>query len=95
MVNPLQWLQEAGSCTPFGLRELTFLEEQEPQPWAKDRKHSLQKMKAATDAARTQGLPHLATAQCQALVAHSQELLAARHAAHPPPKSGVRSSADG
>ena len=46
----------------------------------------LRQMKAATDAARTQGLPPLATAQRQAIVARYQELLAARHTAHPPPE---------
>lgn len=86
MVNPFRLVQEAGSCTPFGLLELTFLEEQYQQPWAKDLKHVLQEMKAATDAARTEGLSHLATAQRQAFVARCQELLAARHAAHPPPE---------
>jgi len=39
MVNPFRLLQEAGSCTPFTLRELTFLEEQYQQPLAKDLKH--------------------------------------------------------
>jgi hypothetical protein len=86
MVNPFRLLQEAGSCTPFGLRELTFLEEQYQRPWAKDLKHVLLEMKAATDASRTQSLPHLATAQRLAFVARYQELLAAGHAAHPPPE---------
>lgn len=86
MENPFRLLQEAGSCTPSGLRELTFLEEPYQQPGAKDLKHVLQEMKAATNAARPQGCPHLATAQRQAFVVRYQELLAARHAAHPPPE---------
>jgi hypothetical protein len=51
MVNPVRLLQEAGSCTPFGLLESAFLEEQYQQPWAKDLRHVLQEMSAATDAA--------------------------------------------
>ena len=73
---------EAGACTPFGLRELTFLEERQ-QPWAKDLKHASREMKAATDAARTLGLPPLAMARRQAFVAHYHKLLAAGHAALP------------
>jgi hypothetical protein len=79
-------LQEAGSRTPFGLRELTFLEERHQQPWAKDLKHLLHEMRVVTDAVRAQGLPHFATAQRQAFVAHYQELLADGHAATLPPE---------
>jgi|SRR5689334_2901535 len=73
-------------CNIHHLRELTFLEEQYEQAWARDLKHLLQEMKAATDVARMQGLPRLASAQRQAFVARYQELLATGHAANPPPE---------
>jgi transposase len=73
-------------CNIHHLRELTFLEEQYEQAWAGDLKLLLQDMKCAVDAARTQGLGQLHPAERQAFVARYQDLLAAGHAAKPPPE---------
>ena len=72
-------------CNIHHLRELTFVAEQYDQAWAADLQQLLQEMKRATDAARTQGLLRLAPAQHQACVARYRALLAAGHAANPPP----------
>ena len=42
-------------CNIHHLRELTYLEEQYGQTWAKDLKDLLREMKAATDQARAAG----------------------------------------
>jgi transposase len=47
-------------------------------------------MKGAADAARTQGLPRLAPAQHQTFVARYRAVLAAGHAANPPPQRRPR-----
>jgi transposase len=72
-------------CNIHHLRELTFLEEQYHQTWARDLKHLLREMKVAVDAARAQGLPRLAVEHRQAFVARYRALLATGHAANPPP----------
>ncbi len=72
-------------CNIHHLRELTFLEEQDHQPWAKDLKHLLLAMKAATEQARRQGQLQLSTAARAPLVACYRALLAAGLAANPPP----------
>jgi transposase len=68
------------------LRELTFLEEQYHQSWAKDLKGLLLAMKTAVDQARAQGRPQLPLPERQAFVTHYQELVAAGLAANPPPR---------
>jgi transposase len=71
-------------CNIHHLRELTFFAEEYDQAWAADLKHLLQEMKQATDAAH--GLMRLAPARRHAYVARYRALLAAGHAANPPPE---------
>ena len=68
------------------LRELTFVAEEYDQAWPADLKHLLQEMKQATDATRAHGLMRLAPARRHAFVARYRALLAAGHAANPPPE---------
>jgi transposase len=72
-------------CNIHHLRELTFLEEQYQQPWAKELKALLRAMKAAVEQARGAGSRHLPTAAHEAFVTRYRALLAAGHAANPPP----------
>ncbi len=67
------------------LRELTFLEAQYQQAWAKELKTLLLEMKAATEQARAAGLKRLAPAARSAFVMRYDQLLATGHAANPPP----------
>ena len=46
-------------CNIHHLRELTFLEEEYGQTWAKELKGLLREMKAATEQARAAGTPRL------------------------------------
>jgi transposase len=73
-------------CNIHHLRELTFLEEQYQQAWAKELKALLREMKATVDQARADGLRSLPTAVRAALVTRYRALLAAGHAANPPPE---------
>ncbi|HZC07816.1 MAG TPA: IS66 family transposase [Ktedonobacterales bacterium] len=72
-------------CNVHHLRELTFVEEQYEQLWAKQLKELLQEMRAATEQARAQGQARLPTTQRNALVARYGQLLALGLAANPPP----------
>jgi transposase len=72
-------------CNIPHLRELTFLEEQYQQGWAKELKGVLLAMKTAVEDARARGRSQLPTTFRAAFVARYRELLAAGHAAHPPP----------
>lgn len=72
-------------CNIHHLRELTFLEEQYHQAWAKDLKGLLLEMKAAVEQARQAGLPRLPVAARDGFVARYRALLATGHAANPPP----------
>ncbi|MGO8950628.1 MAG: IS66 family transposase [Ktedonobacterales bacterium] len=72
-------------CNIHHLRELTYLEEQYGQTWAKDLKDLLREMKAITDQARAAGTLRLAQQERDRFVARYEELLAAGHAANPPP----------
>jgi transposase len=73
-------------CNVHHLRELTFLEEQYHQTWAKDLKALLREMKAATEQARMQGASHLADTERRGFVKRYQALLATGLAANPPPE---------
>jgi transposase len=72
-------------CNIHHLRELTFLQEQYHQAWAKELKALLLEMKASVQAARAQGRMRLAPELRQAFVARYRALLAEGHAANPPP----------
>ncbi len=72
-------------CNIHHLRELTFLEEEYQQAWAKDLKALLREMKAATDHARAQGAARLSQTAREAFVARYERLLAVGLAANPPP----------
>jgi transposase len=72
-------------CNVHHLRELTFLEEEYHQAWAKDLKEPLQQMRTAADQARAQGAQQLPAAQRDTLLTRYRDLLAAGLAANPPP----------
>lgn len=63
-------------CNVHHLRELTFVEEQYQQPWAKDLKALLLEMRAATEQARAAGELRLPVAQRAPLVTRYEHLLA-------------------
>lgn len=73
-------------CNAHHLRELTFVEEQLGQPWAKDLKAVLLDGKQAVDAARARGLPSLSAAVKQELDRRYDEILEAGEKANPPPE---------
>lgn len=77
-------------CNIHHLRELTFLEEQYHQAWAKELKTVLLEMKAAVEQARQTGLQQLPVADRDRFVARYRTLLAAGHAANPPPERRPR-----
>jgi transposase len=77
-------------CNIHHLRELTFLEEQYQQDWAKELKGLLLEMKAATEQARAQGERLLPRTAREPLIARYEALLAAGLAANPPPPRRVR-----
>src|SRR5262249_2006400 len=73
-------------CHIHHLRELTFLEEQYHQAWAKELKGLLLAMKAAVDQARTRGDTRLLTGERDAFRARYDELMVAGLAANPLPQ---------
>jgi transposase len=77
-------------CNIHHLRELTFVEEQYHQGWAKDLKALLLEMKMAVEQARAQGEREIATAHRAAFRARYETLLAAGLAANPPPERAAR-----
>jgi transposase len=72
-------------CNIHHLRELTFVEEQEQQPWAKEFKGLLLAMKAAVEQARARGERRLGGAERSTFIARYADLLASGLAANPPP----------
>ncbi len=72
-------------CTIHHLRELTFLEEQYQQAWATELKAVLLQMQAATEQARADGLGQLPAAARALFRTRYRAVLAAGHAANPPP----------
>lgn len=76
-------------CNIHHLRELTFLEEQYGQSWAKELKDLLRQMKAATDQARSNRATHLPPAERDCFVVRYEvryeQLLTTGLAANPPP----------
>ena len=77
-------------CNVHHLRELTFVEEQYDQPWAKDLKTLLVEMRTATERARAQGQTRLPASQRGTLVARYGHILALGLAANPPPAHNPR-----
>jgi transposase len=77
-------------CNIHHLRELTFVEEEYHQAWAKDLKGLLLAMKAAVEPARRRGAPALPAAERHAFVARYDQVLAAGVAANPPPERRPR-----
>jgi transposase len=73
-------------CNVHHLRELTFLEEEAHQAWAKDLKDLLHAMQAAADQARAQGQRQVQDAQRDAFHRQYRALLACGRAANPPPE---------
>src|SRR5262249_23251282 len=72
-------------CNVNHLRELTFVEEQYQQLWAKELKDLLLEMRTAAEQARAQGASRLPAPRRDALVARYAQILARGHAANPPP----------
>jgi transposase len=82
------WVNTQGRhalCNIHHLRELTFLEEEYAQTWAKELKGLLREMKAATDKARARGVTRLLQTERDGFVARYERLLAAGLGANPPP----------
>ena len=77
-------------CNMHHLRELTFLEEQYQQTWAPELKGLLLEMKAATEQARAAGRRSLPAATRETFVTCYRAVLAAGHAANPPPERRPR-----
>jgi transposase len=78
-------------CNAHHLRELTFIEEQLGQPWAKDLKTVLCEVKQAVDTARGQGLTALPTETKHAFARRYDSVLEAGFQANPrPAPSGKR-----
>jgi transposase len=73
-------------CNIHHLRELTFLEEQYQQGWAKELKALLLEMKGMVAQARSQGEHQLPMGLRQSFVARYEALLACGLAANPPPE---------
>lgn len=82
-------------CNVHHLRELTFLEEQYQQAWAKDLKDLLWAMRTAADLARAQGLRQVPAAWRGPLLARYRDLLAVGLAANPPPATRRRAGQRG
>ena len=82
-------------CNVHHLRELTFLEEQYQQAWAKDLKDLLWAMRTAADLARAQGLRQVPAARRGPLLARYRDLLAVGLAANPPPATRRRAGQRG
>jgi len=78
-------------CNAHHLRELTFVEEQLGQGWAKDLRELLVEAKRAVDVARDCGLAALPAGERQAFEQRYDAILAVGQAANPPPEpSGKR-----
>jgi transposase len=77
-------------CNVHHLRELTFVEEEEKQPWAKELKELLLAMRAAADRARALGCTQVPETQRMALHRQYRALLACGRRANPPPETPRR-----
>lgn len=77
---------EHGLCNAHHLRELTFVEEQLTQPWAKNLKELLLEMKQAVDDARGLGVMALSGGVKRELAARYDAILEEGLRANPPPE---------
>jgi transposase len=77
-------------CNVHHLRELTFVEEEEHQAWAKALKELLLAMRTAAHHARAQGWTQVPEAQRTAFHRQYRALLAQARATHPPPDTPRR-----
>ena len=77
-------------CNVHHLRELTFVEEEEHQPWARELKALLLAMRAAADQARARGDAQVREGQRAALRAQYRAVLACGRLANPPPEAPRR-----
>ncbi|QBD75590.1 IS66 family transposase [Ktedonosporobacter rubrisoli] len=72
-------------CNVHHLRELTFIEEELGQVWARAMKELLLDMKAEVERAKTHGQPQLDLLVLARLLCRYDEILAEGYLAHPPP----------
>jgi transposase len=77
-------------CNVHHLRELTFVEEEEHQAWAKDLKEVLLAMRTAADLARAQGWMQVPSRQQSVFRTQYRALLACGRRANPPPATPRR-----
>ena len=75
-----------GLCNAHHLRELTALEEQHQQPWAKQMRELLCQIKEAVELAKQRGHKRLHPLQECRFEARYQAILSAGYAANPPPE---------
>ncbi len=72
-------------CNVHHLRELTFIEEELEQAWARKMKELLLEMKAEVERAKTEGQPELELLVLARLLCRYDEILAEGYLANPPP----------
>lgn len=72
-------------CHVHHLRELTFVEEELKQPWARGMKDLLLEMKTEVERAKAAGEDHLDVPSLSRLVSRYDVLLTEGYKAHPPP----------
>jgi transposase len=73
-------------CNAHHLRELTAIEEQHEQPWAKQMRELLCEINRAVDLAKECGRTRLQPLEEQRFAARYQDILKAGYAANPPPE---------
>jgi transposase len=78
-------------CNVHHLRELTFVEEELQQPWARQMKDLLLEMKAEVERAKGLGLHELDLLVLAGLLRRYDELLAEGYRANPPPATPKKS----
>jgi len=78
-----QYEWEHALCNAHHLRELTFIEEQYQQPWAKDMKELLVEIKASVEQQKAQGSDKLEQNQIERLEQRYEQILGVGFAANP------------
>jgi len=79
-------------CNVHHLRDLTFIEEEMKQPWAKKMKDLLLEMKEEVEQARTQGQRELDLRALAGLLHRYDEILLEGYQANPPPPAPTKSA---